>query len=228
MLRDVEGMSTSETAESLGINEDTVKTRLFRARAQLRRHLTAQIGVEAPGAFQFHATRRRCSNAWAACSRRRREGSTGARRLTSSERAELLFYLPDGIAPWPAQPVRWVLDFTWGLFGGTRRRGRSGRRSSGSLRSRSTDRYALERPAEASAARDRPAHAAAGAAHRRAVRRSRPAAVTRRRRRRFARTRRAAGRSCCRSIRSAMPRESAIDSCCSATAACAARARSRS
>lgn len=57
MLRDVEGMSTSETAESLGINEDTVKTRLFRARAHLRRHLTAQIGVEAPGAFQFHATR---------------------------------------------------------------------------------------------------------------------------------------------------------------------------
>ena len=57
MLRDVEGMSTSETAESLGINEDTVKTRLFRARAQLRRHLTAQIGIEAPAAFQFHATR---------------------------------------------------------------------------------------------------------------------------------------------------------------------------
>jgi hypothetical protein len=30
---------------------------LFRARAQLRRHLTAQIGIEAPAAFQFHATR---------------------------------------------------------------------------------------------------------------------------------------------------------------------------
>ena len=57
MLRDVEGMSTSETAESLGINEDTVKTRLFRARAQLRRLLTAQIGAEAPAAFQFPATR---------------------------------------------------------------------------------------------------------------------------------------------------------------------------
>ena len=57
MLRDVEGMSTSETAESLGINEDTVKTRLFRARAQLRRHLTRQIGAGAPAAFQFHATR---------------------------------------------------------------------------------------------------------------------------------------------------------------------------
>ena len=57
MLRDVEGLSTGETAECLGINEDTVKTRLFRARAQLRRLLTAQIGAEAPAAFQFPATR---------------------------------------------------------------------------------------------------------------------------------------------------------------------------
>jgi RNA polymerase sigma-70 factor (ECF subfamily) len=57
MMRDVEGLSTGETAESLGINEDTVKTRLFRARAHLRRHLTAQIGVEASAAFQFPATR---------------------------------------------------------------------------------------------------------------------------------------------------------------------------
>ena len=57
VLRDVEGMSTGETAEVLGINEDTVKTRLFRARAALRRHLTAQMGFEAPAAFQFPATR---------------------------------------------------------------------------------------------------------------------------------------------------------------------------
>jgi len=57
MLRDVEGLSTLETAECLGVNEDTVKTRLFRARAQLRRNLAARIGTEAPAAFQFHATR---------------------------------------------------------------------------------------------------------------------------------------------------------------------------
>ncbi|HEX5475204.1 MAG TPA: ABC transporter ATP-binding protein [Vicinamibacterales bacterium] len=31
-----------------------------------------------------------------------------------------LFYLPDGIAPWPAQSVRWALDFTIGFFGGDR------------------------------------------------------------------------------------------------------------
>jgi ABC-2 type transport system ATP-binding protein len=27
-----------------------------------------------------------------------------------------VFYLPDAIAPWPAQPVRWVLDFVAGYF----------------------------------------------------------------------------------------------------------------
>ena len=34
------------------------------------------------------------------------------------DRSSFLFYLPDGIAPWPAQSVRWVLDFTVGFFGG--------------------------------------------------------------------------------------------------------------
>lgn len=29
-----------------------------------------------------------------------------------------LFYVPDGIAPWPAQPVGWVLDFVIGFFAG--------------------------------------------------------------------------------------------------------------
>ena len=29
--------------------------------------------------------------------------------LTPSQRASMLFYLPDAIAPWPAQPVRWAL-----------------------------------------------------------------------------------------------------------------------
>jgi len=35
-----------------------------------------------------------------------------------TDRASLLFYVPDGIAPWPAQPVRWALDFTIGFLGG--------------------------------------------------------------------------------------------------------------
>src|SRR5262249_44758222 len=27
-------------------------------------------------------------------------------------------YMPDSIAPWPSQPVRWAIDFTIGYFGG--------------------------------------------------------------------------------------------------------------
>ena len=34
------------------------------------------------------------------------------------ERPSLLFYVPDGIAPWPAQPLRWALDFTAGFLRG--------------------------------------------------------------------------------------------------------------
>src|SRR5207244_1435308 len=41
MLREVEGLSTAETAACLDINEETVKTRLDRARALLRNHITA-------------------------------------------------------------------------------------------------------------------------------------------------------------------------------------------
>jgi ABC-2 type transport system ATP-binding protein len=36
---------------------------------------------------------------------------------------DALFYVPDGIAPWPAQPVSWVLDYTMGLFGGSSSQG---------------------------------------------------------------------------------------------------------
>jgi ABC-2 type transport system ATP-binding protein len=35
-----------------------------------------------------------------------------------TDRTSLLFYVPDGIAPWPAQSVRWALDFTIGFLGG--------------------------------------------------------------------------------------------------------------
>ncbi len=31
---------------------------------------------------------------------------------------ETLFYVPDGITPWPAQPLAWILDFAIGCFGG--------------------------------------------------------------------------------------------------------------
>ena len=34
------------------------------------------------------------------------------------ERCSLLFYVPDGIAPWPSQSVRWALEFAIGFLGG--------------------------------------------------------------------------------------------------------------
>lgn len=40
------------------------------------------------------------------------------RPMTGRERTATLFYLPDAIVPWPAQPVRWALDFTLGFFNG--------------------------------------------------------------------------------------------------------------
>jgi ABC-2 type transport system ATP-binding protein len=40
------------------------------------------------------------------------------RPIGPRERPALLFYVPDAIAPWSAQPVRWVLDFTIGFFRG--------------------------------------------------------------------------------------------------------------
>ena len=38
------------------------------------------------------------------------------RPLTPRDRAAALFYLPDGIAPWPSQTVRWALDFVQQFF----------------------------------------------------------------------------------------------------------------
>ncbi len=53
MLRDVQGLSTTETALSLDISEDAVKTRLSRARAALRRHLLNRVGATAAQSFTF-------------------------------------------------------------------------------------------------------------------------------------------------------------------------------
>jgi RNA polymerase sigma-70 factor (ECF subfamily) len=57
VLRQVEGLSTAETACSLGISEDTVKTRLSRARAALRRDLFERAGLAAHNAFTFGRSR---------------------------------------------------------------------------------------------------------------------------------------------------------------------------
>jgi ABC-2 type transport system ATP-binding protein len=42
--------------------------------------------------------------------------------LGTRERASRIFYLPDGIAPWPSQTVRWALDFAVGFYGPGRAR----------------------------------------------------------------------------------------------------------
>lgn len=64
MLRDVEGLSTAETAASLDVSEDVVKTRLSRARAALRSVLLARAGATAADAFHFY--RPRCDRVVAA------------------------------------------------------------------------------------------------------------------------------------------------------------------
>jgi len=57
VLRDVEDMDTGDTAAALNISEESVKTRLHRARALLRKKLYTQAGACASHAFSFHADR---------------------------------------------------------------------------------------------------------------------------------------------------------------------------
>ena len=57
MLRDVEGMTTDETAECLNLSPENVKVRLHRARAGLRKDLYARAGATAVQSFELHAVR---------------------------------------------------------------------------------------------------------------------------------------------------------------------------
>lgn len=57
MLRDVQGLSTAETAECLDLTEPVVKVRLHRGRALLRRDLAARSGEVLGKAFEFGAAR---------------------------------------------------------------------------------------------------------------------------------------------------------------------------
>lgn len=54
LLRDVEGLSTRETAEALNITESNVKVRLLRARLMLRERLTRVLGDEATQVTPHH------------------------------------------------------------------------------------------------------------------------------------------------------------------------------
>lgn len=64
MLREVEGMSTADTADALAMSEANVKVRLHRAHALLRNQLFALAGAQSAQAFVFHA--RRCDRVVAA------------------------------------------------------------------------------------------------------------------------------------------------------------------
>ena len=53
IMREVEGMSTSETAAVLDVEPDVVKTRLHRARATLRAAIEDRVGVQMKSAYTF-------------------------------------------------------------------------------------------------------------------------------------------------------------------------------
>jgi RNA polymerase sigma-70 factor, ECF subfamily len=64
IMRDVQECNIEETASSLEINPETVKTRLHRARRLLRRALDAELAATMTEAFPFLGARcRRITNA---------------------------------------------------------------------------------------------------------------------------------------------------------------------
>lgn len=57
MMRDIEEMTTAEVASVLGLSEENVKVRLFRARAMARKRLFTMTGAASTKAFEFGAAR---------------------------------------------------------------------------------------------------------------------------------------------------------------------------
>src|SRR6516162_5817674 len=57
VLREVQELSTAETAACLEVSEELVKVRLHRARAELRRLMDARLGAATREVFDFHASR---------------------------------------------------------------------------------------------------------------------------------------------------------------------------
>jgi RNA polymerase sigma-70 factor (ECF subfamily) len=64
VLRAVEGLDVAEVAESLGLSEETVRTRFFRARRMLQLQIERQLMASVPELYQFHL--RRCDRIVAA------------------------------------------------------------------------------------------------------------------------------------------------------------------
>ena len=57
VMRDIEGLSTADTAESLDLLPETVKTRLFRARQLLRKSMDKTLATTLIGSFPFDGER---------------------------------------------------------------------------------------------------------------------------------------------------------------------------
>ena len=57
VMREVEGLSTADTADALSINEDTVKTRLHRAKRLLRAQFDHRLGATTADLYPFHLSR---------------------------------------------------------------------------------------------------------------------------------------------------------------------------
>ena len=57
MLREIEGLSTAEAADVLGVSEELVKTRLHRAKRQMRESLIQEFDAQSAKAFPFYAPR---------------------------------------------------------------------------------------------------------------------------------------------------------------------------
>lgn len=57
VLREVEGLSTAETAEALGVSDDVVKTRLHRARAMVRDGFARRAGDTLQAVYSFGSAR---------------------------------------------------------------------------------------------------------------------------------------------------------------------------
>jgi len=57
MLRDIEELSTADTASALDLTEENVKVRLHRGRAMAREWLFERVGSNAKHAFPFMGVR---------------------------------------------------------------------------------------------------------------------------------------------------------------------------
>ena len=57
VLREIEELSTAETAACLEVSEELIKVRLHRARAALRQRLDQRVGAALRGVYGFHLSR---------------------------------------------------------------------------------------------------------------------------------------------------------------------------